>query len=227
MPAFQDLWPRWRQAIGPAAFRGVLCFGPNHGNKVTYSSPRRWVPGYEAVPADDAAVKVLRLYLHAYGPSRPEYVARWINGTPAWATDLFRRSGQAVERVDVEGDELWQLAGDDAPDDTPAGVRLLPYFDAYAVGCHPRERLFVGPAADRALARTQAGNFPVLLIDGLVAGVWHQARRGKKLAVTVEPLRSLSARNRRDLDAQVARLGEIQEATATLTIGAVTTGPHA
>ncbi|HWC43560.1 MAG TPA: crosslink repair DNA glycosylase YcaQ family protein, partial [Actinomycetota bacterium] len=27
MPAFQDLWPRWRQAVDTAAHRGVLCFG--------------------------------------------------------------------------------------------------------------------------------------------------------------------------------------------------------
>ena len=31
MPAFQELWPRWRQAIRPAAARGALCFGPNRG----------------------------------------------------------------------------------------------------------------------------------------------------------------------------------------------------
>ena len=29
MPAFQDQWPRWRQATAVAAHRGVLCFGPD------------------------------------------------------------------------------------------------------------------------------------------------------------------------------------------------------
>ncbi|NUO58106.1 MAG: winged helix DNA-binding domain-containing protein, partial [Hamadaea sp.] len=29
MPAFQTLWPRWRQITHLAAHRGVLCFGPN------------------------------------------------------------------------------------------------------------------------------------------------------------------------------------------------------
>ena len=38
MPAFQDMWPRWRQAVGGAAHRGVLCFGPNKGRRVTYQS---------------------------------------------------------------------------------------------------------------------------------------------------------------------------------------------
>ena len=62
----------------------------------------------------------------------------------------------------------------------PHGVRLLPYFDAYVVGCQPRELLFPGRAAERALAGGQAGNYQVLLIDGVVAGVWHQRRSGRR-----------------------------------------------
>ena len=111
--------------------------------------------------------------------------------------------------------------------DAVGGVRLLPYFDAYGVGCHPRERLFTGRAAERALARGQAGNYPVLLVDGLVEGVWHQKRSGKKLAITVEPFRTLTPSQRRALEEQVEHMGRIQEATATLTIGTVSAGPHA
>ena len=44
MPAFQGMWPRWRQALSLAGARGVLCFGPNRGRVVTYTSPRRWLP---------------------------------------------------------------------------------------------------------------------------------------------------------------------------------------
>jgi uncharacterized protein YukE len=228
MPAFQVLWPRWRQAIQRAAFRGVLCFGPNRGAKITYSSPRRWLTDYQPADPEAASVAVLRAYLHAYGPARPEHVARWINSTPAWARDVFRRASDELEPVDIEGETLWQLAGDEAPDDGPSGiVRLLPYFDAYAVGCHPRDRLFPGRAGERALARTQAGNFPVLLIDHVVAGVWHQRRSGKRLAIVVEAFRRLTAGERQEVEQQVERVAEIQEATASLRFGAVTVGPHA
>jgi hypothetical protein len=106
-------------------------------------------------------------------------------------------------------------------------VRLLPYFDAYAVGCHPREKVFPGPAGERALNRGQAGNFPVLLVDGTVAGVWHQKRAGNRIAVTVEPTGTLSPSQRGRLGEQVERLGEILEATPTLTLGPVTVGAHA
>jgi hypothetical protein len=104
---------------------------------------------------------------------------------------------------------------------------LLPYFDAYLVGCHPRDRLFPGRAGERALNGGQAGNFPALLIDGVVAGVWHQRRTGRRLAVTVEPLTPLSARRRRELDAEVERVAIVLEGVPQLTVGTVTAGAHA
>ncbi|MFC7586379.1 DNA glycosylase AlkZ-like family protein [Nonomuraea antimicrobica] len=106
-------------------------------------------------------------------------------------------------------------------------MRLLPYFDAYVVAGRPRELLYPGAAAGRALAGGQAGNFPVLLVDGEVAGVWHQRRSGKRMDVTVEPLRDLTAAQSRELEEQVERVGAVMEATPRLTIGTVTVGAHA
>lgn len=51
------------------------------------------------------------------------------------------------------------------------GVRLLPYFDAFVVTGQPRERLHPGAAATLGLSPAgQAGNYPVLLVDGVVGG---------------------------------------------------------
>lgn len=120
----------------------------------------------------------------------------------------------------IEGDT-------DFPEDPVRGVRLLPYFDAYAVGSHPRELVFPGEASTRALAGGQAGNYPVLLVDGVVAGVWHQRLSGRKLQVTVEPLRPLKPAQLRALGNAVDRLAEIVNARPTLTLDKITVGPHA
>jgi hypothetical protein len=60
-----------------------------------------------------------------------------------------------------------------------------------------------------------------------VAGVWHQRRSGRKIAITVEPLEELSAVQRRALDDQVERVGEILEGKPQLSIGTVSVGAHA
>ncbi len=67
----------------------------------------------------------------------------------------------------------------------------------------------------------------MLLVDGVVAGVWHQRRSGRRIDVTVEPLGRLRAAQRRELEAQVERVGEVLEGTPTLTLGPVQVGGHA
>jgi len=227
MPAFQGMWPRWRQALSLAGVRGALCFGENRGPVVTYTSPCRWLPDFAPTDGPAALDDLLRRYLFAYGPATPQHFAKWLNASAKWATERFTSFGDDIEQVDVEGNLAWQLAGEDVVHTPAESVRLLPYFDAYAIAGQPRELLFPGPAWERALARGQAGNFPVLLVNGTVAGVWHLKRAAKKVAVTVEPLDVLSAGQLRELDGQVGRVGEILQSPAQLTIGPVTVGAHA
>jgi hypothetical protein len=229
LDAFQDKWPRWRQLTSTAAHQGVLCFGPDQGRQVTYTNPHRWLPGFR--PADGAlALRTLVLnYLHAYGPATPQHFARWLGIPPRYAGELFGTLAGDLERVMLDGQSAWTAAGDTG---TPArphrGIRLLPYFDAYVVAGQPRDRLYAGAAAARALTPSgQAGNYPVVLVDGVVGGVWCQRRSGRKLTITVEPLRELTAAQLRQLDGEVGLVGTVMEATATMTVGSVTIGPHA
>ncbi|MGW2557674.1 winged helix DNA-binding domain-containing protein [Streptomyces sp. NPDC001514] len=232
MEAFQDRWPRWRQVTHRAAHTGLLCFGPDRGRKVTYTSPHRLLPGFTPMAGPAAHAELVRRYLRAYGPAAPQHFAKWLAAPRGWAGDLFASlaAGGEIEEVLFEGEAAWVAAGDADFADAPArGVRLLPYFDAFAIASQPRELLFPGRAHERALAGGQAGNFPVLLVDGTVAGVWHQRRSGRRIAVTVEPItpRLLTAARRRDLEEQVERVGEVLEGKAELTVGAVTVGGHA
>ncbi|MBG0568487.1 winged helix DNA-binding domain-containing protein [Actinoplanes aureus] len=229
MEGFQTVWPRWYHAMDVAMHRGAMCFGPGRGRKVTYTGPGRWLPGFRPAGGEAALGWLVRQYLHAYGPATAPNFAQWLAAPPAWAASLFTSLGDALRPVTVQGVTAWENADDPGPPalPPPAGVRLLPYFDGYAVGGRPRELLFPGPAAKRALAGGQAGNYPVLLVDGVVAGVWHQRRSGTRIAVTVEPLDPLSPARLAELDHQVQRLGEILEGRPVLTLGPVTVGPHA
>jgi hypothetical protein len=228
LPAFQGMWPRWRIAQGTAGGCGAFCFGPNRGRNVTYTNPRRWLPGFQPADSQTALKEIVRRYLHAYGPATPQQFAQWLGAPRRLAAELFDSLSGELQQVELNSSSAWMLAKDTrAPSTPPRGVRLLPYFDAYTVGCHPRELLFPGRAAQRALAGGQAGNFPVLLIDGTVAGVWHQRRSGRKIAITVEPLASLTRAQLHELDDQVERIGELLEGKPLLTIGVVTVGAHA
>ncbi|MER7190290.1 winged helix DNA-binding domain-containing protein [Streptomyces flaveolus] len=226
MPAFQTMWPRWRQVLHRAGQSGALSFGPNRGRKVTYTRPPHFTP----LPPREALRLLVLRHLRAYGPATPRHFAKWLAAPPGWASALYGEMSAAgeIEEVDFEGTPAWVAAGDTVfPDEPVRGVRLLPYFDAYTIAAQPRELLFPGAAYERALAGGQAGNFPVLLVDGVVAGVWHQRRRGRRTTVMVEPLGRLTARQQRELAAQAGRIGDVLEAEAELVVGEVTVGAHA
>ena len=227
--AFQDKWPRWRLVTSTAAHRGVLCFGPNRGRNATYTSPHRWLPDFRPEEGNSAVRSLLARYLYAYGPATPENFAKWLNISPRLSAELFDRSVNELDRVELEGTAAWVLAGDtEMPQEPHRGIRLLPYFDAFVVACQPRELLYPGAAAARALTRSgQAGNYPVVLVDGVVGGVWHQRRSGRKLTVTVEPLRKLTTAERRQLHDEIDLVGEVMKAEPTVSVGTVAVGPHA
>jgi DNA glycosylase AlkZ-like len=218
MDAFQDKWPRWRQITHLAGFRGVLCFGRDKGRKITYTNP-----GVKPAPRQASLEYVVRSYLRAYGPSTPQRFAHWLSAPVKWAREVFESLD--LQPVTVAGAPAWIIPGDL---EVPRGiecVRLLPYFDGYSyrVGNQPPDLLYPGRASERVLR----GNFQSLIVNGEVAGLWHQKKAGRRLDITVEPLRTLTKRQHARLDEEAGRIAWILDATPNLTIGTVTVGGHA
>lgn len=231
LPAFGGTWPRWRRALGYAAHQGHLCFGQARGRTVTYTHPRRWLPGYREADEQSSVAELLVRYLRAYGPAEPAHFARWLGAPHRWAATQFESMSDRLAPVQLGGSVLWQLASEGLPSAGAQadneGLRLLPYFDAYVVGSQPRELLFPGRAGQRGLTRGQAGNFPVLLVDGTVAGLWHHRRSGSRVAIKVELLTRLTRSQRAELDVQAERVGQVLQADPQLALGPVTVGAHA
>lgn len=219
MPAFNGWWPRWRQAIHLAAHRGALCFGEPRDRAITYASPAEHLG--EQVSEEEGLEWMVRSYLHSYGPATPAQFAQWFGAPKTWVAPPFEQ----MSPVSLEGTPASVAPGDTQFDaGEPSGIRLLPYFDAYGIGSHPRDRVFPGTASTRALGRGQAGVYPIVLRAGEVAGVWHLKRAGKFADITVEPIGRLP---KKELEEQADLIGEILSLTPRLTVGPVTVGPHA
>jgi Winged helix DNA-binding domain len=229
LPAFGGQWPRWRAALPLAFVRRGLCFGPGRGRAVTFTSLRRWLPGFTPAAGPEALGWLVTQYLSGYGPATPEHFAQWLGAPHRWAVDLFAELAPRLRQADLAGMPAWLPAGeaDGAQLEPARGVRLLPYFDSYVVGAQPRALLFEGQAAERALSATgQAGTLPVLLIDGAVRGIWHQRKSGRRVTITVEPFAGLTAAHRRELDGQAERLAAFLGCAPELTLAPVTLRSH-
>jgi winged helix DNA-binding protein len=218
-------WPNWRHGLGSAATAGVLCFGPNRGAQVTFVRPDQWFSSWQPVDPAQALREVLRRYLRAYGPATPAQFAQWFDLPVPAVRRLAESMGDELDEVVVEGERLIAVsenAGLEVPE-TARSVRLLPHFDCYLRGFHPRGQLVAGHA-ERAAGGT--GSFPILLIDGMVAGVWERRTRGRRLQVTVDPFRKLGREHTRELEREAARIGAFDETEADLTVGPVKVRAH-
>ncbi len=227
VPAFAGMWPRWRLALPTAAHRGALCFGPDRGRAVTYTSPTGWLPGFRPEAARGSLLALLRGYLGSYGPATSDQFARWLAAPRRWAADLFSSFADELSAVEVHGGRAWLVTDDCQPTPRrPAGIRLLPYFDAYVVGCHPRKDVFPGVAATRGLPTGQAGTVATVLVNGVVLGIWHHRLAGRRVLITIEMFHPPTPRQRRELDQEVERTAAILEARPTVSYEPVTAGRH-
>jgi hypothetical protein len=159
------------------------------------------------IDAEDARRELARRHLRWFGPTTVARLARW-TGVEARDAALTWSSIEAeLEPVDidgVEGGQRFMLEADvDAllSAEPIAGVRLLPYDDAYT----KLDRELLVP--DRALrarvlplvGQSTLGHTPgAILVDGEIVGSWQR----QQLKVTVHPWSTLSSAVRDAIEAE-------------------------
>jgi hypothetical protein len=178
------------ELLAPPTYQGRLCFGPPEGANVTFVRADQWIGGWRDVDPAEARREVLRRFLGAYGPANPDAFRRWSGFDLDEAKALFEQLGGELTAVSVEGKRLWLLDEGDLDAD-PRSVRLLPQYDPYVIGFRPREPML----PDVVKARIRQGgrgklegvaSQSVVLVDGVVTGLWRRERRAARLELDVE-----------------------------------------
>jgi len=187
--------------------RGVLAIVGREGRSPVFGTPP------PAPPVDDPGGALARRYLQVHGPSTPQLFRQWALLTLPHAKRLWARAGELA----AVG-EKWVLAEDaelDAP--APEGARLLPNLDPLASA---RDREVLVPDADlRKRIWTSLGGPGMALLDGEVAGLWRPRKKGKRLVVELEPLRTPTTAEREALAEEAERLAPFRGAeTAELAV---------
>ena len=143
---------------------------------------RRWEP-------EEALREVARRYATTYAPAGLRQLREWL-----------------AAKVDVDVPDVAPAAG------AGRSVRLLPEYDPYVMGFREREEL-VPPAVRAQVSAHGKGRYegpagtPFLVVDGLCAGIWRRKKSAKRIELTVEPARRLTAAERKGVEAEAERVG--------------------
>jgi hypothetical protein len=132
-----------------------------------------------------------RRFLGAYGPTTYHDLARWWGGGGILtARQWIAALGEEVSPIELGDAQYWMLAADarEASELPPQrSVRLIPAFDQYVIGASRHaEHLLLGNLRGRVY-RPQGWISPVLLVNGLMQGVWRHQIKGSRVDVLVEP----------------------------------------
>ena len=177
--------------LRPCAFGGEIVFGRRAGQSPTFATYRHWL-GRDFAPRPDAARRLARKFLHAYGPATVRDFAAWLGSSPAQAKRLWGLAGEKV-RISVDG-----RAGEMLPEDLPALQRaefgprrwiLLGPHDPY-LDARDHATLLPDAAKQRLVWRTVA-NPGAILCDGRIVGIWKVKTAAQGLDVTVQPFEPL------------------------------------
>jgi Winged helix DNA-binding domain len=215
----------WGSALKVASDRHYLCQSAEDDAGVRFVRASRWIKGWREEDQGEALAKLVVRYLAAYGPATLREVLRWWGvARVSVMRPVFERLGDAVVEVDVAGRRAYVRTEDliaiEATRATRRSVRLVGGFDPFIVGAGLREQLIPAKHLKR-VSRTAGWISPVVLVDGVAAGVWDARRSGDRLAITIEPFVEPSPRRRASIESAAREVGRVQDLPVSVVFGSV------
>jgi hypothetical protein len=207
----------WGGIVKQACLQGLVVFGPNQGREITFVGRKEWLPKTTDLPVEEAEAKLLRRYLHGYGPASLADFAAWAGMTSSDTQPIRERMGDDILEVKVEDKACLTLREDlkllekvEVPDDENGGVRMLPSFDCYMLG--HRDKSHIVDRTHYKLVYRKAGWLsPVVLVKGRAKGVWNCRKKGKRLRITIQPFNRIPGDVKKQVEEEAADLARFND----------------
>jgi hypothetical protein len=172
----------------------------------------RWLETRVSTKAVSPATLVRR-YLAAFGPASVADAQTW-SGLPKLGPVFDAMRAELSTFRDERKRELFDVSEAPRPAaDTPAAVRFVPDWDNVVMGHQDRSRVI----ADEHRARISSRNLQIaatFLVDGMVAGSWSIARKGRAATLVMTPFVKIAKKDRTALEDEGERLIRFAEPEA-------------
>ena len=180
--------PSWWGVVRQAIVEGLICYGPDRGQEVTFIRVDQWLPKQKLIAEHNAGQLLLRHYLRAYGPAIPRDFAKWTGMSMPEVRSIWESLQEELLEISVEGSEGWLLRADykrlsNSNLNEPV-LRLLPNFDSYMLA-HAEKDHQVDRRFYKLVYRNAGWISPVVLLNGKAIGAWSLTRHGHASSVEV------------------------------------------
>jgi len=189
---------------------GLICLGPKDGKQQTFVLLEDWAPRRSAPRPEEASGELAKRYFSGHGPATANDFAWWAGLTVKEARAEIEAAQDALVSETYGGAEYWTGRGGAGGIGTggetggagsgadggaeragDADVRLLPGYDEYLLGYKDRSAVLEPEHAPRIVLSSNGVLAPLLLVDGIVAGIWKRTLRKDGVEMAVSPFSPL------------------------------------
>ena len=173
--------------LGQLAMRQVLCIGPRAGKQATFVLLDEWIPPVQRLGREEALATVATRYFTSHGPATRQDFVHWTVMTIADAKAAIASVSSQLRCDVVDGQEYY--SSPDLPDVHVDAAYLLAPFDEWLLGYRDRSAVIEADDMGKVAPGANGIFFPIVVIDGRVAGVWKRAFKRDNVIMTFTPFR--------------------------------------
>ena len=205
--------------VGLAVTTGLACLGPDSDRTTCLVLREDWLGKMPRFNRGAALAELARRYLGAFGPATDRDFAYWSGLSLGQVREGLRSIADQVEESKFGDLTLLSLRDRRVRQPRAGQVRMLGAFDTYMLGYANRD--FALPSQHRAHLKAGGGGWlrPVIVRDGVVIGGWNYRRRASRVEVELRDPDTLSAADRKAIDAEVADIERFEGSPVRLVGG--------
>ncbi len=174
--------------LRPCSFQGLVVFGERDGVSPTFTSYKNWIRDAEDIKSNtDSVKKLVRKYLHCYGPATAEGFSSWLGCSGKQGRRMWNTVSDEMEPVLVSGKKTFILSSDRARLFSPAiCARELLLLAGHDPFLDQRDRSILLP--DKSLHKQiwkLVANPGAIVYRGEIIGIWTGKKKGKGTSISM------------------------------------------
>ena len=172
--------------VSAAELAAVVCSGPLEGGQQTYALLDERVPAARSLSRDEAVAELVARYFTSHGPATLNDFAWWSGLTVRDARQGLADCGGRFTSQQVGELTYWFEPTAVFGATECAAMLLLPNFDEFTVAYRARQLFYPREIVYRPGPRYDAPFGNVIVVDGVVLGIWKRSARKGQISVQPE-----------------------------------------
>ena len=175
-----------------AELDGIICSGPRKGKQFTYALLDERVPAMTTITRQEALFELSLRYFTSRSPATLQDFVTWSGLTMKDARKGAALLPDYFLKKMIDSQEYIFYPNKESYPDILQPTFLMPDYDEYGMGYKNRDAIILPETKPELKEAVNAGNYHMIVIEGMIAGTWKKVVKGKNISVESFPFFELN-----------------------------------